>query len=66
MLRGVSLIVQTTFRDGLLFDPFLFFQNSLTTTELNIGRRQVVQAFMLSLMILMMNELLDLFFKIAW
>ena len=61
----MSLIVQTTFHDGSSLDPFSFRQNRLPTSEVNIGRRQVFQAFMVSLVIVVVDEQLDLFFKIT-
>jgi hypothetical protein len=57
--------VQTTFRDGPFLDPCSFCQNRLSTPEVNIGRRQVFQAFMVSLVIVVIDEQLDLFFKIT-
>ena len=65
MLRGVSLVVQTTFRDGPLLSPFSFVQYRLPTPEVNIGRGQVFQALMVSPMIVMIDERLDLLFKVA-
>ncbi len=65
MLRSVSLIVQTTFRDSLSFDPFSFCQNRLPAPEVNVGWRQVFQALMVSLMIVVIDEPLDLLFQIA-
>ena len=65
MLRGVSLIVQTTFRDSLSFDPVSFCQNRLPAPEVNVGWRQIVQALMVSSMVVVIDEHLDLLFKIA-
>ena len=65
MLRGVPLVVQTTFRDGPFLDPFSFRQNRLPAPEVNIGRRQVVQAFVVSLVVVVIDEQLDLLFKIT-
>ena len=65
MLGGVSLIVQTTFRDGLSFDPFSLGQYWLAASKVDVGRCQVFQAFMVSLMIVVIDERLDLFFQSA-
>ena len=65
MLRGVSLIMQTPFRDGPFLDPFSFCQNRLSTSEVNIGRRQILQALVVSLVVVVIDERLDLFFKIS-
>ena len=59
------LKVQPTLRDGPILDPFSFCQNRLPTSEVNIGRRQVFQALMVSLVIVVIDERLDLLFKIA-
>ena len=65
MLRGVSLIVQSTFRDGLSFDPVSLCQNRLPAPEVNVGWGQVFQALMVSLMIVVIDEGADLLFQIA-
>jgi len=65
MLRGVSWIVRATSRDGPFLDPFSFRQNRLTASEVNIGWGQVFQALMVSLMIVVIDERLDRFFKIT-
>jgi hypothetical protein len=64
-LRGVSLIVQPTLRDGPFLDPFSFCQNSLPTPEVDIGWRQVFQALMVPLVVVVIDERLDLLFKIT-
>ena len=61
----MSLIVQTASRDSLSFDPFSFRQNRLPTPKVDIGRRKVFEAFMVSLMVVMINERLNLLFKVA-
>ena len=65
MLRGVPLLVQTTFRDGLSFDVFSLCQYRLSAAEVNISWRQVFQALMVSLVIIVIDERLDLLLKIA-
>ena len=65
MLRGVPLVVQTTCRDGLSFDAFSLCQYRLSAAEINISWRQVFQALMVSLMVIVIDERLDLPFKIA-
>ena len=65
MLRGVSLIVQTPFRDGSFLDPFSSCQYRLPTSEVDIGWREVFQAFVVSPMIVVVDERLDLYLEIA-
>ena len=57
--------MQTTLCDSAVLDPFSFCQYRLTTTEVHIGGREVVQAFMVSLVIVMFDERLDLLFEVA-
>ena len=65
ILRAVPLIVQSTFRDDLSFDPFSFRQNRIFTPEVDVSRGQVLQALMVSPTIVVIDEHLDLLFKIA-
>ena len=39
--------------DGLSFDPFSLFQDGLTTTEVNIGRGQIVDTLVIALVVVM-------------
>ena len=57
--------MQTTLRDGLWSGPFSFCQIGWPTAEGHIGRRQVVQAFVVSLLIVILDKPLDLFLQIA-
>ena len=65
MLRGMPLVVQTTFRDGPFLDPLSSRQNRLSASKVDVGRRQVFQALMVSLVVVVLDERLDLFLKIA-
>ena len=47
------------------FDPFSFVQNGLGTSEVDIGWRDVVEALVVSLVIVMIDEGFDLRFQIA-
>ena len=46
--------------DWLSFDPFSLFQDCVVAPEINIGRRLVVDAFVVSVMIVVVDERLDL------
>ena len=46
--------------DGLSFDPFSLFQNGLATSEVDIGRREVLQALVIAPMIVVLYEGVDL------
>jgi len=47
------------------FDFLSFQQNGLPPSEVDIGRRQVVQTFVITLVIVVANELIDLRVKVA-
>ena len=51
--------------DGLSFDPFSFQQDGLTASEVDIGRREIAQAFVIALMVIVRDEGLDLVLQIA-
>ena len=50
--------------DCLPFDPFALFQNGFVTAEVDVGGCDVVQALMVALMIVVVDEGLDLGLKI--
>ena len=47
----------------LSFDPFPLFQNGFVVPEVDVGRRDVVQALVVALMIVMVDEGFDLGLK---
>ena len=47
------------------FDPFSFQQDGLTTPEVDVSRREVFQAFVVSPVIVMANEGVDLGFEVT-
>jgi hypothetical protein len=56
---------QAAIADCLSFDPFAFNQNGLTTSEVDVGEREVADALVVSQVIVVGDEGLDLGFKIA-
>ncbi len=56
MLQAASL-------DCLLFDAFPFFQNGLSSSEVDIRWREIVQALMVALVIIMLDEERDLLYE---
>jgi hypothetical protein len=48
MLCGDTSVVQASAFDGLPFDPFSFQEDGLATPEVDIGRRQIGDALMIS------------------
>src|SRR5258707_5835825 len=52
--------------DGFSFDLFPPFENGLTAPEVDVNRRQVVQALVVSRVIVVLDELLDALFELSW
>ena len=51
--------------DGLPFDPFSLIDDAFGSTEVGIGGRYVVEALVITLVVVVFDERLDLVFKIA-
>ena len=52
--------------DGLLFDPFSLFQDGLAAPEVDIRRREVLQALVIASVVVMLDEGIDLLPEITW
>ena len=52
--------------DGFSFDLFPPFENGLTAPEVDVSRRQVVQALVVSTVVVVLDELLDAVFELSW
>src|ERR1700746_3386421 len=52
--------------DGFSFDLFPPFENDLTAPEVDVSRRQVVQALVVSTVVVVADELLDALFELSW
>ena len=50
----------------LSFDPFSCAQNGLATPEVDVGRREIAQALVVALMVVVINERFDLDLEISW
>ena len=66
MLCGVPAVLQAPLLDGVLFDPFALLQDLVTAPEVDVSRRQVLQAFVVAVMIVVIDEGADLTLKITW
>lgn len=51
--------------DGLLLDPFALFDDGCGPSGVGVGRRHVVQAFMVTLVVVVLDEGLDLSLEVA-
>jgi hypothetical protein len=67
MLRRFPSVQQAAIGYRLSFGPFIpFHQNGLAPPEVDVGRRQVANALVISQVIIVGDEGLDLGFEIAW
>jgi hypothetical protein len=64
-LCGAFAVLQAPCFESLLLDPFSWSQNGFVSAEADIGWRDVVQALMIALMVVVLDEGFDLGFKIA-
>ena len=65
MLSGDIAVVQASALDGVSFDPFSFKQDGLATSEVDVGRRQISDALVVSQMIVVGDEVADLGLEIT-
>ena len=56
ILCCVSFVMQASVLDSFAFDPFSFQQDDLTAPEVDIGRRQVVDALVVAQVIVVGDE----------
>ena len=57
--------MQAPLFDGFAFDPFSLFDDGLCPAEVGISGCNVLQAFVIALMVVVFDERLDLDFKVA-
>src|SRR5262249_12565221 len=60
LMQAASLLV------GFSFDLFPPFENGLAAPEVDVSRRQVVQALVVSTVVVVPDELLDVLFELSW
>ena len=58
-------MLQAAVLDGVAFDPFSFHQDGLPALEVDIGRREIFQALVIALVVVVMDEPADAGFEIA-
>jgi hypothetical protein len=58
-------MLQSSQFDGVAFDPFSFQKDGLASAEVDVGRCQVLQAFMVTPVIVVLDEARDLGFEIT-
>ena len=65
MLSGATSVVQASVLDGIPFYPFSFQQDGLAAPEVDVGRRQVGDALVVSQMVVVGDEVADLDLEVA-
>ena len=65
ILCGLPAVLQAPFVDGVLFDPFSLLQDLIAAPEVDVGWGQVLQAFVVSFVIVVADELADLSLEIT-
>ena len=60
MLCGDAAVVQASVLDGLSFDPFSFQKDGLAAPEVDVSRRQIGDALVVSQMVVVGDEFTDL------
>ncbi len=58
-------MLQSSLFDGVAFDPFALKQDGLSASEVDIGRCQILQAFVVALVIVVIDEAIDVRFEVA-
>jgi hypothetical protein len=65
ILGGELAVLQAPIFDSLSFDPFALLDDGFCPAEVGVGGRDVVQALVIALMVVMLDERFDLLFKVA-
>ena len=58
-------MLQAPIFDSPSFDPFALLDDGFCPAEVGVGRCDVVQALVIALMVVMVDERFDLLFKVA-
>ena len=65
MLSGKLAVLQAPMFDGLSFDPFSLLDDGCGAAEVGVGGRHIVQALVVALVVVVLDEGLDLLLEIA-
>jgi hypothetical protein len=57
ILCGIHLVLQAAILDCGSFDPFSFEKDGLSAAEVDVGRREIVQALVITAMIVVIDEM---------
>ena len=58
-------VLQPSFLDSLSFDPFSSFDDGLGPSEVDVGWRDIVEALVVALVIIVIDEAPDLLLQIS-
>ena len=61
----MQLMLQATVCDCLAFDPFAFEEDGLGAPEVDVSRSEIVEALVIAVMVVVLDEGGDLAFEIA-
>ena len=64
-LCGVQVVLQATICDCLAFDPLAFEEDGLSAPEVDVSRSEIVEALVIAVMVIVLDEGGDLAFEIA-
>jgi len=59
-------MLQASILDDVLFNPFPFFQNVLSSSKVDIHLREIVKALMQAFVVVVFDEDRDLLLKLSW
>jgi hypothetical protein len=65
MLCGLLVVKQPTVLDGFAFDPFSFQQDGLAAPEVDVGWGEIVDALVITPVVVIGDERIDLGFEVA-
>ena len=65
MLCGLQAMLQAAVGDGLAFDPFAFEEDALGPSKIDVSRREIVEALVISGVIVPLDESGDLPFELS-
>ena len=65
MLSRLALMVQAAVLEGQFFDRFSPFYDGCITPEVDVGGRDVIEALVVSVVVVMIDEGTDLAFEVA-
>ena len=65
MLSGDCTVVQASALDGLSFNPLSFQQDGLAAAEVDVGRCQIADGLVVTLVVVVIDEGVDLSLEIA-